>query len=152
MPSSAPGAADWMSLRSFSSAARCSLLKGARYSSMVWGLAGIARAPGIAALGTRGGKNVLRAPDRRELTMKTRQRDAMHEIRAVVSSIGAAALEGRGRILDLGDGEAQVPRHPRRRRHAVVGCDPDDDERLDSIGAQVRLEVGSDERAVDMLA
>src|SRR2546425_2922863 len=42
MHSSALGAADLMALRSFSSAARFSLLKGARYSSMVRGLAGMA--------------------------------------------------------------------------------------------------------------
>src|SRR5712691_13333740 len=42
MHSSALGAADLMALRSFSSAARFSLLKGARYSSMVCGLAGMA--------------------------------------------------------------------------------------------------------------
>src|SRR6266404_3062615 len=42
MHSSALGAADLMALRSFSSAARFSLLNGARYSSMVCGLAGFA--------------------------------------------------------------------------------------------------------------
>ena len=84
--------------------------------------------------------------------MKTRQRDAMHEIRAVVGSIRAAALEGRGGILDHRDSEAKVSRHPRRRRHAVVGGEPDDDERVDSVGAQMRIEVGPDEGAVDMLA
>src|SRR3990172_12394833 len=41
MHSSAPGAADRMSLRSFWSAARLSSSRGARYSSMVWGLAGL---------------------------------------------------------------------------------------------------------------
>ena len=45
-----------------------------------------------ATLGTRGGKKILGASDRRELSMKTRQRDAVHEIRAVVGSIWAAAL------------------------------------------------------------
>ncbi len=45
MHSSAFGAADLMALRSFSSAARFSLLKGARYSSMVCGLADMAFAP-----------------------------------------------------------------------------------------------------------
>src|SRR5436309_10394993 len=42
MHSSAWGAADLMALRSFSSAARFSLLKGARYSSIVCGLADMA--------------------------------------------------------------------------------------------------------------
>jgi hypothetical protein len=105
-----------------------------------------------ARLGIRGGKNVLGASDRRELTMKTRQRDAMHEIRAVVGSIWAAALKGRGCILDHGDGETKVARHTRRRRHAMVGGDSDYYECLDSIGAQMRLEVGPDEGTVDMLA
>jgi hypothetical protein len=53
---------------------------------------------------TRGGKNISGASDRRELSMKTRQRDAVHEIRAVVGSIRAAALEGRG-CIDHGDRE-----------------------------------------------
>ena len=74
--------------------------------------------------GTRGRKNVLGASDRRELTMKTRQRDPMHEIRAVVGSIWAAALKGRGCILDNGDLETKISRHPRRTRHAVVGGEP----------------------------
>jgi len=104
------------------------------------------------SLGAHGGKNVLGASDRRELTMKTRQRDAVHEIRAVVGSIWAPALKGRGCILDHGDGETKVSRRPGRSRHAVVGGDPDHDECLDSIGAQIRLKVGSDEGTVDMLA
>ena len=104
------------------------------------------------ALGTRGGKNILGASDRRELSMKTRQRDAVHEIRAVVGSIWAVALKGRGCILDHGDREPEVCRHPRRSRHAVVGSDPDHYEYLDSIGAQMRLKVGPDEGTVDVLA
>src|SRR5437588_216625 len=45
MHSSAWGAAERISLRSFSSAARLSSLNGARYSSMVRGFAGMARPP-----------------------------------------------------------------------------------------------------------
>src|SRR5207253_5358299 len=103
-------------------------------------------------LATRGGKDVSGASDRRELTMKTRQRDAMHEIRAVVGSIRAAALKGRGCILDHGDGETKIARHARRGRHAVVCGDPDNYQRLDVMGAQMRLEVGPDEGTVDVLA
>ena len=105
-----------------------------------------------ATLGTHSGKNVLGASDHRELTVKTRQRDAVHEIRAVVGSIWAAALKGRGCILDHGDGEPKVSRHAGRSRHAVVGGDPDHYDCLDSIGAQMRLKVGPDEGTVDMLA
>ena len=76
----------------------------------------------------------------------------MHEIRAVVGSIRSAALKGRGCILDHGDGEAKVASHTRRRRHAVVGGDPDNYQCLDVMGAQMRLEVGPDEGTVDMLA
>lgn len=75
----------------------------------------------------------------------------MHEIRAVVGSISAPALKGRGRILDYGDCETEVSRHPRRTGHAVVGGEPDDYECLNSIGVQMRLEVGPDEGTVDML-
>src|SRR5439155_4887968 len=96
-----------------------------------WGFVGP-----TAESGTRGGKDVLGASDSCELTMKARQRDAMHEIRAVVGSIRAAALKGRGCILDHGDGEPKVARHARRGRHAVVCRDPDNYERLDVMGAQ----------------
>ena len=93
----------------------------------------------------------LAAADGRELTVKTRQRHAVHEIRGVVGSVRAAALKGRGRIFDHGDGETKISRHPRRTGHAVVGGDPDNDECLDVMGAQMRLEAGPDEGTVDML-
>ncbi len=69
-----------------------------------------------------------------------------------MGTIGAAALKGRGCILDHSDGEPKVSRHPCRSRHAVVGSEPDHYECLDSIGAQMRLKVGPDEGTVDMLA
>jgi len=84
--------------------------------------------------------------------MKTRQLDTVHEIRAVVGSIRAATLKGRGRILDHGNGKAKVPGHSRSSGHALIGGHTDHYKSLDSIGAQVRLEVGPDEGAVDMLA
>jgi hypothetical protein len=92
------------------------------------------------------------ASDRREFSMKTRQRDLVHEIRAVVGSVWAAALKGRGGILDHGNGEPQVSSHSHRTGHAVVGGEPGDDERVDSTGAQMRFEAGSNEGAVDMFA
>ena len=105
-----------------------------------------------AMLGTRGRKDVLGATDGREFTVKTSQRNAVHEIRGVVRPIRAAALKGRGCIFDHGDDEAKICRHPRRSGHAVVGSEPDDDECLNVMGAQMRLKVGSDEGTVDMLA
>jgi hypothetical protein len=102
--------------------------------------------------GAHGGENVVGGSDRRELTLKTRQLDAVHEVSAVVSSILAAALKGRGCILNNGDGETEVGGHPGRSRHAVICGEPNHYECIDSIGAQMRLEVGADEGTVDMFA
>ena len=97
------------------------------------------------------GEYVPRAADRRELIVKARQLDAVHEIGVVVDAVVAAALERRGRVLHHRDLEPEVGRHPGRRRHALVGGQAGQDEFLDAVAAQVRLEAGSDERAVDVL-
>ena len=76
----------------------------------------------------------------------------MHQICAIEVTIWALTLKGRGCILDHGDRETKVARHPRRRRHAVVGGKTDYYECLDSVCAKMHLKIGPNKGAVNVLA
>lgn len=90
------------------------------------------------------------ATHRRELAVERRERDAVGALGRDRLAVERAVV-GRGRVAGQHDLEAAVRGHPDRRRDAVVGRQPADDQPLDPAPAQVVLEVGVDERAVDPL-
>lgn len=75
----------------------------------------------------------------------------MNVFSGTVHTIVADALKSSGRITDQGDVKAQVGSHAGRRRDAVVGGKPDDDECRNAGASQVLLETGANKGTVNRL-
>ncbi|KAF7298552.1 hypothetical protein MIND_00801900 [Mycena indigotica] len=94
----------------------------------------------------------------RKLLMERGQRDLMHRLCVkplqpwILPSRGGAAFEHPRRVPGQIDRlPPEVSRHARRRADTMRRRQPDDDQRVDLVFAQMLLEAGADEARVDVL-
>ena len=76
----------------------------------------------------------------------------MYSIRGTHPSVQRCPRESRSRIGNYESGEPEIAGHPGRSRNAVVRREPNQDERVDSIVAQIFFKARSNKSAVHMLA
>ncbi len=93
-------------------------------------------------------QHVVGSPDGREFAVETRQGESMHLLGAMVVPLWPRALK-RGRSVGDDDRrEAEVRRHARGCRHAMIGRNAREDDGTNLPSAEVRLERRADESAV----
>src|SRR5689334_16318649 len=111
MYSSAPGAADLMTLRSFSSAARCSLPRAAKYSSKLLGLATAIVPSSFLATLRYGFAEPTRGQDDAEHHDRTRHHRGPDRLSGHAVARGPDQGPGRERYIQKGRG-VDAGRHP----------------------------------------
>src|SRR5256886_15102131 len=96
------------------------------------------------------GQQLARIPYSSEFVLERRQLDVVYELGTVRRPVDAAPSVGGGGVSDHCHVEAKIRRHPHTGRNAMRRGKSHHHQRLDALRAQIRLEVSSDERAVDV--
>src|SRR3954453_6772958 len=87
----------------------------------------------------------------REFAVEARERRTMHRLSWDQLAVGCLPWEGSHGVRKHPGLEAEIARHARGRGDAVVGRQAHERDRVDAVGAQTLLEVGPDERRIDVL-
>ena len=96
-------------------------------------------------------EHALGVDDGGELAVEVGQGDRVDLLRGIPESVRPDAVEGGGGIGNDPGVESEISRHAGRRRDAVVGGQPGDDQGLVGGSSQLRLERGPDEAAIHAL-
>src|ERR1035438_3800897 len=88
----------------------------------------------------------------RILALEIRQTHGMHLGRRPPSPVPIPTSEREARVLHYERLEPQIPRHPHRGLHRIIGDHPGHHQRLHPARPQPRFQIRADERAVGLLA